>query len=135
MLQEKANSPTLDQSQLGIDKLRSINPNLDLGNGLTVPVLAAAIEETRTTIASYNTTVAELERTNRMMKEQEQALASLLKRIVLAVGAKYGENSEEYKALKKVLKRQRRRNTTTKTSPQPVELLPNLIPQPELVSP
>jgi hypothetical protein len=116
MPKAKLNSQTISMAELGIDKLRAIDPNLDLGNNLTLKSLVTTLEETRQAIAAYNTATADLEKTSRLMQEQEKQLASLLRRTILGVGAKFGERSEEYNVVKKLWKLTRRSNPTTSSA-------------------
>jgi hypothetical protein len=120
MPKAKLNSQTISMAELGIDKLRAIDPNLDLGNNLTLKSLVTTLEETRQAIAAYNTATADLEKTSRLMQEQEKQLASLLRRTILGVGAKFGERSEEYNVVKKLWKLTRRSNPTTSSAPSSV---------------
>jgi hypothetical protein len=114
---ERSNSlsvefPNLVLNQLGIDKLRAIAPALDLGNNLTLESLVITLEQTQAAIAQYNAMSAELEKSSRLMQVQEKQLAALLKRTVLGVGAKFGDKSEEYSAIRKLWKLTRRRKPT-----------------------
>jgi hypothetical protein len=105
----RTHSQVTTMAQLGIDKLRTFDPNLDLGNDLTLKSLTTTLEQTQAAIARHNAVAAELEKSGRMMREQEKQLATLLKRTILGVGAKFGDKSEEYSAIKKVWKLTRRR--------------------------
>jgi hypothetical protein len=109
MAKVRTNSQVITMAQLGIDKLRTIDPELDLGNNLTLNTLVSTLEQTQAAIAHYNTTSAELEKSSRMMQEQEKQLAALLKRTIFGVGAKFGDKSEEYGVIKKLWKLTRRR--------------------------
>jgi hypothetical protein len=113
MLQEKVNSHVITTAQLGIDKFRSIDPKLDLGNGLTLDKFASDLKTMQAAIAKYNTTAAELVNMNRAMKEQATGLRKDLKRMVMGVGAKYGEESPEYATVQKLWQRTRRSSSST----------------------
>jgi hypothetical protein len=118
MPKAKLNSQTINMAELGIDKLRAIDPALDLGNNLTLESLVATLEETRQAIARYNTATAELEKASQQMQEQEKQLGSLLRRTILGVGAKFGEKSKEYNLVKKLWKLTRRTpQTNAATAP------------------
>jgi hypothetical protein len=113
MLQEKVNSHVVTTAQLGIDKLRSIDPKLDLGNGLTLDKFSGDLKTIQAAIARYNTAAAELVNLNRAMKEQETGLRKDLKRFVMGVGAKYGEQSPQYETVQKLWQRTRRSSGST----------------------
>jgi hypothetical protein len=109
----KINSQIINMAELGIDKLRAIDPALDLGNQLTLKKLVSSLDETRQAIAAYNTASAELEKASRLVRDREKQLGSVLRRTILGVGAKFGEKSEEYNVLRKLWKLTRRNNPTS----------------------
>jgi hypothetical protein len=113
----RTNSQVTTMAQLGIDKLRAIDPELDLGNNLTLEVLVTTLEQTKAAIAHYNATSAELEKSSLIMQEKEKQLAALLKRTIFGVGAKFGDKSEEYGVIKKLWKLTRRRNPAPDAAP------------------
>jgi hypothetical protein len=117
MPKAKLNSQTINMAELGIDKLRAIDPALDLGNELTLQSLVTTVEQTRQAIATYNTAAAELEKASRLMQEQEKQLGSLLRRTILGVGARFGERSEEYSVVRKLWKLTRRSNSANSSVP------------------
>jgi hypothetical protein len=117
MPKAKLNSQMINMAELGIDKLRAIDPALDLGNQLTLKRLVITLDETRQAIAAYNTASAELEKASRLMREQEKQLGSVLRRTILGVGAKFGEKSEEYGVVKKLWKLTRRSNVSPLATP------------------
>jgi hypothetical protein len=121
MLQEKVNSHVVMTAQLGIDKLRSIDPKLDLGNGLTLDKFVSNVQTIQTAIAKYNTTAAELVNMNRAMREQEAVLRKDLKRLVMGVGAKYGEKSTQYETVQKLWRRTQRTSGSTAATKGAIE--------------
>jgi pantothenate kinase len=121
MLQEKVNSHVVTTAQLGIDKLRSIDPELDLGNGLTLNKFSDDVQTMQAAIARYNTAAAELANLNRTMREQETGLRSDLKRLVMGVGAKYGEKSTQYETVQKLWRRTQRSSAATAVSKGAIE--------------
>ncbi|MCU0565735.1 MAG: hypothetical protein MUF49_03965 [Oculatellaceae cyanobacterium Prado106] len=86
MLTEKVNSHVVSAVQLGIDKLRSIDPELD-----------------------------ELRKKGRAIKTRERQLRTHIKQMVMGVGARYGEDSEEFAAVQKLWKLTKR----TRPAPNP----------------
>jgi hypothetical protein len=115
MLTEKVNSHVVSAVQLGIDKLRSIDPELDLGNGLTLTALMDDLQATREAFAEYNTAAAELRKKGRAIKTRERQLRTHIKQMVMGVGARYGEDSEEFAAVQKLWKLTKR----TRPAPNP----------------
>jgi hypothetical protein len=121
MLQEKVNSHVVTTAQLGIDKLRSIDPQLDLGNGLTLDKFADDLQTIQAAIARYNTAAAELVNLNRTMREQETGLRKDLNRFVMGVGAKYGEQSTQYETVQKLWRRTQRSRASTAAAKGAIE--------------
>jgi hypothetical protein len=121
MLQEKVNSHVVTTAQLGIDKIRSIDPKLDLGNGLTLDKFADNVKMTQAAIARYNTAAAELANMNRAMRAQETGLRKDLNRLVMGVGAKYGEASTQYETVQKLWRRTRRSSAATAATKGAIE--------------
>jgi hypothetical protein len=126
MPKAKINSQVINMAELGIDKLRAIDPALDLGNQLTLKKLVSTLDETRQAVAAYNAASAELERASQLMRDREKQLGSVLRRTILGVGAKFGEKSEEYSVVKKLWKLTRRSSTTSGTATNPPEPATNL---------
>jgi hypothetical protein len=120
MLKEKVNSHVVNTAQLGLDKLRAIDPELDLGNGLTLQSLDTTVQEIRSAIAQYNTAAAELVKMDRARQNQEKVLRANINRIVMGVGAKYGEKSSEYKAVQKLWQLTKRSSAPAPSDAAPV---------------
>jgi hypothetical protein len=124
MLKAIVNSHVISTAQLGLDKLRAIDPNLDLGNGLTLQSLDLTVQEARNAIAQYNTAATELAKMNRIRQDQEKALRTSIKRMVMGVGVKYGETSSEYETVQKLWKLTQR--SSSAATDAPAEVAPNV---------
>jgi hypothetical protein len=122
MLKAIVNSHVISTAQLGLDKLRAIDPELDLGNGLTLQSLDLTVQEARSAIAQYNTAATELAKMNRARQDQEKALRTSIKRMVMGVGVKYGETSSEYETVQKLWKLTQRSSAATDA---PAEVSPS----------
>lgn len=110
------NSKTLERAQLRIASLKSIDPSLDLGNGLTIAALSTLIEETRTIVESYNTALATIDQTSSLVREKEKAIADISERMLFGIASRYGKNSEEFRMVNGP---QRSRRRTTAKSGEP----------------
>ncbi len=76
--------------------LVSIEPTLDLGNGLTVQNYQSKIDEVKAFTDSYNTKLSEVDSKLASLKDKEKALKNLSERMLLAVAVKFGKDSYEY---------------------------------------
>ena len=76
--------------------LESIDPELDLGNGLTMADYRAAIVDARTNQSTYNTQLSYTDEAKLRFDASEAAVAELSARMLAAVSAKFGRESIEY---------------------------------------
>jgi predicted nucleic acid-binding protein len=98
-------STTAEQAELNIANLQSIDPNLDLGDGLSIAALTELTQEVRQAVKELNTADLVISNNRKVIREKEKETLELLDRIHFAVAAKYGKNSKEYKAATKASKR------------------------------
>ena len=96
MAYRKRTSPTLDKAQKRSLALKSIDLNLDLGNGLTVLDFSNLIDTAQQKIDHYNLTLAGLTPIYNEMMECEKLLGENYERMLSGVLAKYGRNSIQY---------------------------------------
>ena len=119
MSHRKRSSKLLDKANRRVAALRSINPKLDLGSGVTLEVYEASIEKVRTDLDAYNMVLSEVDAANNALIEAEKSLADLSERMLAGVATKYGKDSDEYEKAGGVRKSERKRaarkvNTQTK---------------------
>jgi hypothetical protein len=89
-------SAEIDKAQRRLAGLKSIDPNLDLGYGLTIGAYTQLIDTIQGEIARHNQRVAEIDASRKTLNEYDRTLAELSGRILSAVKIKYGGNSKEY---------------------------------------
>jgi hypothetical protein len=109
-MNRKTNSKVLDQVQLRLSTLKSIDPDLDLGDGLTIRAVSKKVQDTRAEIDLYNTEVSVVEQKYKTIREKEGAIADLSDRIVDGIAFKFGRKSNEYKMVRSI-----RRNSKTRS--------------------
>jgi hypothetical protein len=78
------------------DGLRSIDENIDLGNGLTGTAYKAETDKVIGLTEQYNTQLSQLDGIRAELEKAEKNLAEWSKRILSGVGSKYGYDSTEY---------------------------------------
>ncbi len=96
--------------------LLSIEPTLDLGNGLTVQNYQSAIDEVKNVTDSYNTTLSEVDSKLSALKDKEKFLRDLSARMLLAVAARFGRDSYEYQMAGGTRQSSYRKRSQTKTA-------------------
>jgi hypothetical protein len=111
----KKTSPTLIAAQGRIAAIETINPQLDLGNGISVAAFNAKIEETRQAIEEYNKALSVIDQSRSRVTELERSLSSLSTRLLSGVATLYGRTSSEYE-MTNGSKRRRTRSAATESS-------------------
>jgi hypothetical protein len=79
-----------------LDGIRSIESNIDLGNGITDAAYVAAIGKVTSHTEKYNTLLSEVDGTLTALEQAERELADFSQRMLNAVGTKFGYDSIEY---------------------------------------
>ncbi|NJL38099.1 MAG: hypothetical protein HC899_16180 [Leptolyngbyaceae cyanobacterium SM1_4_3] len=108
MARRKRSSLTLERAERRAAGMRSIQADLDLGNGMTVEAYTTAVEAMRDTQNKYNTLLSSVDQAYNDMLAMEKDLAELSERMLSAVSVKYGRNSTEYEMAGGVRRSERR---------------------------
>jgi hypothetical protein len=117
MARQKRNSAILAYAEHRLVALESINPALDLGDGLSIEAISQAIAATRAQLKHYNAALTEIDQLKEVMQQQERSLEDLVDRMASGIAAKYGKTSPQYKTVSDVRKTPRR--TASKMQPVP----------------
>jgi outer membrane murein-binding lipoprotein Lpp len=93
--------PTRNSAQINNTKNRligftTIDPNLDLGNGLSVQKLSQLTSDLQAQLNEYNSTIVRLDQMGSQIQDLEKAIAHLSGKMLTAVGLTYGYDSEQY---------------------------------------
>jgi hypothetical protein len=99
MAQLKRSSTILETAHRRLAGINSIDPNLDLGNGLTKPAFEAKVIHFQTRLDLYNQKKAELDAEKNGLEAEEQELHQESRRWLAAGEGAYGADSSEYEAL------------------------------------
>lgn len=89
-------SPVLETAQRRISGLKYLNPQLDLGKGLSLTQFAALADELTTQLTDYNDTVASLDSQRSNIEALEERLKKLSERMLSTTASLYGRDSDEY---------------------------------------
>lgn len=113
MARRKRSSKVLEKADRRIASLRSISPDLNLGNGLTVDAYTRLITDLHDKLAAYNTVLSTVDKAYNDMLTAEQKLGDYSEHMLLGVATKFGKNSDEYEMAGGVKKSERKRSTRT----------------------
>ncbi len=96
MAYRRRSSIIIRKAQVRVSNLAAISPTLDLGHNLTLAGLRTQLEATQAALDLYNIKLAEADAALNNLKAEEKALQTLSVRLLGAIGAIYGKNSNEY---------------------------------------
>ncbi|MEO1592264.1 MAG: hypothetical protein AAFU71_13360 [Cyanobacteria bacterium J06632_22] len=113
MSRQRLRSRFLRNAQIRLYNLRSLGPELDLGSVLTVPGYEQAVQQFESKIETYNRMLAAVDGLRSEIRSDEAELRDLYERVLLAVGARYGKDSTEYKKAGGVRKSERKRSVAS----------------------
>jgi len=116
MSRRKRSSPMLKKAVRRAAGMNSIDPNLDVGNGLTLPTFSTLIETMRTKENAYNSALANVDKLYSEMLQTERELGDMADHMLMGVGAKYGKSSVEYGMAGGVPKNQRHKGLRGESS-------------------
>jgi hypothetical protein len=116
---KRQQSKIVDKANKRNDGIKSIGPEIDLGNGLTVTAFTAEIAKVESQRQAYNTLLSDVDGALSKLNEAEKALGDFSKRMLNGVGSKYGYDSIEYEKAGGIRKSERKR--PVKTTPAPAK--------------
>lgn len=96
MGRKKRGSRVLEQAIARLNGLKTINPTLDFGNGLSVTAFEQAINSFRTKLDGYNQKLSDIDEELNTLEADERVLKDLNGRFLAGTGAMYGKNSSQY---------------------------------------
>lgn len=120
MARPKRTSPALTKAEQREAGMRSIDETLDLGNGLNLKNYTQKIQNLRSHLSLYNTSLAQVDDLTRKIKVLEVDLNKTSEQMLLSIGGRYGKDSSEYGKAGGSPRGERRRRTAT-PPPAPIE--------------
>ncbi|MBI5480184.1 MAG: hypothetical protein HY906_15060 [Deltaproteobacteria bacterium] len=109
MARQKRSSKALEGANRRATGLASIDPNLDLGGGLTLASYQTAIGDTKTKVDTYNEHLSKVDALLNAFQASERTLRDLHERMLTGIATKFGKNSDEYEKAGGVRKSERKR--------------------------
>lgn len=93
--QRKSSKHIVDAQERAAN-LKAVDPDLDLGNGLTLAAFNAEIAAAQNLLDTYNAKLAKADAAGNDFRAGEKNLRALSSRMLAGVGVKYGKDSNEY---------------------------------------
>jgi hypothetical protein len=118
MARKKRNSTAFEKVVLRLSGMKSIDPNLDLGNGLSVSAVETRKLELEGKLAAYNEHLSNLDADLNDVKSLEKDINQLNRRILQAVGSAYGYDSNAYEMIGGVRNSDRKKPTRKTNEPE-----------------
>jgi hypothetical protein len=132
MARQKRTSLALTKAEQRAAGMRSIAPNLDLGNGLTLESYTQKINHLRSQLDLYTTTLAQADELTRKITALEADLNQTSEQMLLSIGGKYGKTSSEYGQAGGSPRGERRRKTQKPAAAKPTPSTPT---EPDPITP
>lgn len=88
--------PALDKGKTRLASIKSIDANLDLGNGVTAAAYESEIDLLKTKVSDYNTLLSGVDNSYNQYEAQLAIVKTWNERILNGVAFKYGTDSNEY---------------------------------------
>jgi hypothetical protein len=101
--------PALDKGKTRLSGLKSIDPNLDLSNGLTVVAYEKEINLLEKKVDTYNTTLSTIDDLYNEYAVQLSVVKDLNERMLDGVSSKFNKNSSQYEMAGGVRKADRKK--------------------------
>jgi len=103
-----------DLAKTRLASLKSIDPALDLGNGMTVSNYEKSISDFTGLLGQYNTALSTVDDLYNQCTESLKGVKGLNERMLSGVGFKYTKDSSEYEMAGGTRKSERKKSTRKK---------------------
>lgn len=105
----KSATPAMNEAEQKINGMRSISSTLDLSNNVSVSQGDILLGNAQDALNRYNELLAEADALLNLFNSEEKALKAFNKKILPAVGLKYGTDSSEYEKVGGVRESERKK--------------------------
>ncbi len=96
MARKRRTSPTLNTAMVRITGMKTIDPALDFGHGLTLAQYEELFQAVQTDLLTYNTMLVSIDALGEQIKIKEAALRAYSERMLMGVTLRYGRGSSEH---------------------------------------
>jgi uncharacterized protein YukE len=97
MPRRKRTSQAIENAQSRMAAIETIDPQLDLGSGISVAAFNAKIEAARQALEEYNKALSIVDQNGSAFGDLEKSLTDLSNRLLSGVATVYGKSSTQYK--------------------------------------
>ena len=106
-----------DNAKSRLAALKSINPALDLGNGMVIGTYQTSIDNFTSLLSQYNTALSTVDDLYNKCNQSLLDVKDLSERMLAGVASKYGKNSSEYEMAGGTRKTERKKTVAKKPTP------------------
>jgi hypothetical protein len=125
MTRTKRTSAVFEKATHRMTSLRSIDPNLELSEGLSLAEYEMKVQTLQTTLAHYNTLLSSVDEAAGQVAVQELMVRQYSENMLMAIALRYGKDSLQYmQAGGKKRKPAKTKSTSKPTGPVPTEPIP-----------
>lgn len=125
MTRTKRTSAVFEKATHRMTGLRSIDPNLELSEGLSLAEYEMKVQTLQITLAHYNTLLSSVDEAAGQVAAQEQMVRQYSENMLMAIALRYGKDSLQYmQAGGKIRKPAKTKSNSKTTGPGPAELIP-----------
>ncbi|MGC1310522.1 MAG: hypothetical protein WA885_25095 [Phormidesmis sp.] len=96
MGRRKKKSAALLKAQQRLAGIRSIDPKLDLGNGISIASFTKDVDGLRLAIDNYNALLSTVDDAANAIEKQEQQIIISSENVLMSVKIKFGKDSSQY---------------------------------------
>jgi len=97
MARQTRSSQVVLKAEQRVAGLKMIDPNLEVGESLTLEKFTTSIEQLRAKLETYNSLLAKVDVVKTDLNADETQLKHMIEDMLIGVASKYGKDSYEYK--------------------------------------
>jgi len=97
MARQTRSSQVVLKAEQRVAGLKMIDPNLEVGDSLTLEKFTTSIEQLRAKLETYNSLLAKVDVVKTDLNADETQLKHMIEEMLIGVASKYGKDSYEYK--------------------------------------
>ena len=96
MPRPKKSSAVLEKATKRLAGMKSIDPALDFGDGLSLSILETELQELQNQLFNYNMMLSTLDEAAGQMHATEQSINDRIERMLMGAAMRYGKSSLQY---------------------------------------
>jgi hypothetical protein len=104
---EARKSAAIVKAQVDIANLKSVDPELDFGNDLSIAAVLQLLETTQAEIEALNTSLNAITQARKSIRAKERMIKKLIERLQNGIALIYGKDSDQYNIVNPTIKRRK----------------------------